>query len=122
MPCNHHLYAIDALSETDAWAAGEAGTIMHWDGQSWQPVPTPTLADLHAIDMLAPDEGWAAGSDAILHWDGVEWSQVDNPTGGAMISLSMVSPTDGWGLVILRHHALGWRCLDEILQHLWQHS
>jgi hypothetical protein len=97
-PCNHHLYAIDALSETDAWAAGEAGTIMHWDGQSWQPVPTPTLADLRAIDMLSPTEGWAAGSGVALRWDGVAWSEVPNPTGSVMTSLSMVSPNDGWGV------------------------
>lgn len=98
VPCNHNLYAVDALSETDAWAAGEAGTIIHWDGQDWLPMPTPTLASLHAIDMLSPMEGWATGSGVILHWDGVVWSAVDNPTGAELTSLSMVSPTDGWGV------------------------
>lgn len=62
MPCNHHLYAVDALSKSDAWAAGEAGTITRWDRQSWQ--PTPILANLRAIDMLSPTEGRAAGMGA----------------------------------------------------------
>ncbi len=98
VPCNHNLFVVDALSETDAWAAGEAGTFMHWDGIAWEPVPSSTLANLHAIDMLSTTDGWAAGSGVILHWDGNVWTEVENPSHAVLTSLAMVGPTDGWGV------------------------
>ena len=83
VPCNHTLFAVDALSKTDAWATGEAGTFMHWDGQTWQPAPSPTQEDLHAIDMLAATDGWAAGDDML---PGTGWRHLDR--GGEPVAYS----------------------------------
>jgi hypothetical protein len=78
------LVSVIALTATDAWAVGNAGSmtrtftadaidqqtvweplIEHWDGTQWSIVPGPHLtgqAMLHGIAASSPDEVWAVGS------------------------------------------------------------
>lgn len=114
---------VTTLPDGTAWATGhydvhdpfqpiETFTLaMHWDGQAWAQVPTPspspypggTKAYLHAVGAVAPDDVWAAGErhgDAgglsvgawimVQHWDGSSWQlvPVPPPTGGVSINYS----------------------------------
>ncbi|MEW5988309.1 MAG: carboxypeptidase-like regulatory domain-containing protein [Chloroflexota bacterium] len=61
------MYGVAAVSTNDVWAVGTSGfgpLILHWDGVTWDSVPTPSEGSggsLQAIDALAADELWAAG-------------------------------------------------------------
>jgi hypothetical protein len=104
------LYGVVALSPTSAWAVGlstlaKVGTaqqspgspvqtlIEHWDGQSWQVVPSPNIGPtsasqrnvLYAVAALSASDVWTAGQFALpdgsgsqlglaLHWNGTAWS------------------------------------------------
>ena len=76
-----HLYAIDAVSPDNVWAAGQQlggdspdqGLVEHWDGQKWSvvPVPTPAAASLVMLDGItaSASQVWVAG-------------EADSPEGG----------------------------------------
>jgi hypothetical protein len=69
------LNALSFPGETDGWAAGEQGLLLHWDGLDWEAANSPADATLYALDFVAPDDGWAAGDGGlILHWDGQDWT------------------------------------------------
>ena len=34
-PTDKDLYSVFALSEDIAWAVGDSGVIIHWDGEKW---------------------------------------------------------------------------------------
>lgn len=84
------LFGVAALSPTDAWVVGGAGVsqgasataepvIAHWDGSSWQIVPSPNVeGELVAISATSASDIWAVGitlsfTELIEHWDGSEW-------------------------------------------------
>jgi hypothetical protein len=85
-----NLYAVDVVSEDDAWAVGNDGFFtrtlaMHWDGFRWSEVPTPPAPQgydfLAGVSAVGPTDVWAAGyvdygTGLVIHWDGNEWSAV----------------------------------------------
>jgi phosphoesterase family protein len=79
-PSGDHLYAVDAVSPDDVWAAGQQlsrfpdnGLVEHWDGHSWSVVPMPAATSasvmLDAIAVTASDQVYVAG-------------EADSPAGG----------------------------------------
>ena len=117
------LNAVSALSSSDAWAVGNGGKTLHWDGTSWSAVTLPGKGDsLSAVDALSPSDVWAVGDRVgptqvtrtlIVHWDGTAWTRVPSPgpskpgLGPVLNSLSMDSATDGWALGYVYHHITG---------------
>lgn len=77
----HHVpltgVAFDGASQ--AFAVGQLGTILRWNGASWSEDPQSvslTTATLNAVAFGADGQGWAVGSfGTILHFDGATWSQ-----------------------------------------------
>jgi hypothetical protein len=77
----NHLYAIDAVSTDNVWAAGmqlnanspDQGLVEHWNGRKWSVValPAPASADLVMLDGITADASqvWVAG-------------EADSPEGG----------------------------------------
>jgi hypothetical protein len=77
----NHLYAVDAVSANDVWAAGmqlngdspDQGLVEHWDGSKWSVVPTPApaSANLVMLDGITADASqvWVTG-------------EADSPEGG----------------------------------------
>jgi hypothetical protein len=106
------LVSVSADAANDVWAVGfnkqrVGPEVLHFDGQSWNTVPTPTKTitiDYHGIRLtetiggsfsavaaLAPNDVWAVGSGQsfqapfaagafIEHWDGAQWSFVPSPS------------------------------------------
>src|SRR5439155_26740366 len=84
---NNDLYGIAALSATDIWAVGGAGSetlTMHWDGTQWSIVPSPSAGALYGVTALSSDNVWAAGyigefpgpyQTVIDRWDVVQWTE-----------------------------------------------
>lgn len=68
----NHLYAVDAVSPDDVWAAGQQlgahapdnGLVEHWDGSAWSVVPLPAATSAsELLDAIAVADGqvWVAG-------------------------------------------------------------
>ena len=83
------LNAVVAPSETNVWAVGAEGMMVHKDATGWHTVPNPVWgADLYTIQMFGSgEEGWAAGSlppdfssdfkrhAVLLHYQHGTWSR-----------------------------------------------
>ena len=77
--------AVVAPSDTNVWAVGDAGLILHRDGSGWHEMSSPVPgANLTTIQMFGSGtEGWAAGAvttgdgtaAVMLHYLGGTWQQ-----------------------------------------------
>jgi len=75
-----NLLAVSAINDHDAWAVGEAGTVLHFDGSDWLQVATNTTSTLRGVWSGSADDVWAVGdASTTIHWDGVEWTGVALP-------------------------------------------
>jgi len=90
----------------EAWAVGAAGKILHYKGDSWSLVASPTDVDLHAVQMLSADEGWAVGSrlqtaqpmSIILHYANGVWTKQSTPEGVRLFDIQMFANGEGWAV------------------------
>jgi len=108
------LASVSAVSPTDVWVAGLAGTpdrtlVERWDGTSWsvqKSLNPGRSAVLHGISADASDDAWAVGDfvDAsgqhplIERWDGARWLlySATEPSGGVHRSrIARSLPTPG---------------------------
>lgn len=68
------LYGVTAITNTDVWAVGANGIILHYDGVAWQSVATPTSQPLYAIWALDANTIYAVGANGtIIKYNGVSW-------------------------------------------------
>jgi hypothetical protein len=70
--------AVWGAAPDDVWAAGDAGTMLHFDGRSWSPVKLEKSWTTWAIWGRGANDVWAAGH-ALIHWDGHSWSGYEYP-------------------------------------------
>jgi hypothetical protein len=94
----NELHGVTAITNNNAWAVGESfggnshqSLVEHWNGTTWQIVPTPdrTLAStLQAVAAIpGTDQAWAVGSHIVAHgyqplierWNGKVWQIVPSP-------------------------------------------
>jgi hypothetical protein len=85
------LLSVYGISQNDAFAVGEASTIIRWNGASWTgPMVAPTTVgscgaaancDYRSIWMVSSSDGWIAGTELtvnseglLLRWNGVAWT------------------------------------------------
>jgi len=111
------LASVFIVSQNDVWAvgtrknngAGNAATIMHWDGVSWVQLPPPaaSVLDLFGVFMMpGGTDGWLVGSAAaggtnLLRWSGT-W-----PTGALSAAAALGAP-DVLRSVYLLSNTHGW--------------
>ena len=56
-------------------------TILHYGGNQWTEVNSPTGSNLSSVVMESTADGWAVGDNGtILHYTGGLWSVVNSPT------------------------------------------
>ncbi len=60
------IFDLTMVSATEGWAVGGAGTILRFDGESWNEVPSPTTVPLLGVFIDSPGRGWIAGEGVIL--------------------------------------------------------
>lgn len=69
------LMSLWAASDSDIWAAGTMGLVVHYDGNTWKALPTGSLITVHAITGTAANDVWFASTDrTMLHTNGVDGS------------------------------------------------
>ncbi len=74
----------------DVWAVGDRGTVLRWDGSSWDTLPTGHADALTTVWASGAADVWAAGTRldggtvemAIHRWDGARWTAIETPAGG----------------------------------------
>lgn len=79
---------VHGTSANDVFFGGNDGTVLHWDGVSWEAMETPTLLPVWGLWAEAPDDVWAVGGDnssrrnppLVMHYDGEAWRIADVPT------------------------------------------
>ncbi len=101
------LTSVSMISETDGWAVGEQGLLLHWNGIQWSKATSPTTEKLESISMVSGTDGWAVAEFLhILHWDGSDWTIVPNPAFPPMFNVvEMLNSKSGWigGRIFLRY-------------------
>jgi len=98
----HHVPLTGVAFDGDAraFAVGQLGTILRWNGASWSEDPQSvslTTATLNAVAFGADGQGWAVGSfGTILHFDGATWSQeqIDPDDAGTNVTSVAVAGHD----------------------------
>ncbi|MEO0823694.1 MAG: glycosyl hydrolase [Pseudomonadota bacterium] len=65
-PENTPLFAIDGLPDGRAWAVGDRGLILHFDGAAWIEEASGTRAHLRCVTCLDDGRVLAAGSDGTV--------------------------------------------------------
>jgi hypothetical protein len=93
LPQGNTLLAIWGAARADVWAVGERGAILHWDGQHWSLVASPTQEFLRCVWGSGPSDVWAAGDHAVIHWDGKRWTMVKEAT---ITSIHGSGPDNVW--------------------------
>jgi hypothetical protein len=88
----------------EAWAAGQAGTLLHFTGGVSTAVPFDTMVDFGAVWGSASNDAWAVGAtpqfeqppgSVAAHWDGRSWSKAIVGT-GTLGSVWGSAATDVW--------------------------
>ncbi len=74
------------VSPSDGWAVGGGGAncpsqpsvLLHWNGTTWNEIPSPVSQTLNSVAMISADEGWAVGeAGTILHYTNVDTLSVN---------------------------------------------
>lgn len=63
---NTPLFAIDGNAQGQAWAVGDNGIILHFDGQDWQSEHSGSEINLRAVLCAADGRVYAAGAEGTL--------------------------------------------------------
>ncbi|MCV3273024.1 WD40/YVTN/BNR-like repeat-containing protein [Roseobacter sinensis] len=80
VPDNTPLFDICGLEDGRAWAVGDRGTILHFDGTDWQSEDSGTRAHLRSVIALSGGQLLASGGDGtvLLRGDGGDWQKLDS--------------------------------------------
>jgi hypothetical protein len=50
---------------------GNGGTVLRWNGNTWERLAAPTTEDLTGVSGTSAEDVWLVGPNVALHWDGV---------------------------------------------------
>ena len=81
LPQGNALSGLWGSSASDLWAVGDAGTALHYDGQTWSLVPATTTKNLNGV--FAPAQGQAVvvgDGGTILRWNGTAFASESSGT------------------------------------------
>jgi hypothetical protein len=90
------LHALWGSARDDVWAAGEAGTILHFDGERWTAMNSHSVRNLLSITGSGRADVWAVGEDVVLHFDGSTWTEVLTDMDELLLSSWSAGPNDVW--------------------------
>jgi len=102
VPAAFPLAGVWGTSSTDAYAVGQGGTILHFDGGSWSAMSSPLSHWLEGVwgtssgDIYAVGATWdgARVNGTILHYDGSIWSTMTSVVDDYLQDVWGTSATD----------------------------
>ena len=92
-----NLLSVAFAGPGSAFAVGQGGVILHWNGYSWSEAPGSrklTRSQLNAVAFTPSGEGWAVGDGrTILHYNGTQWEEPEKTTLPPGSNVTSVSAT-----------------------------
>ncbi len=96
-PTQNRLQAIYAFDSVTIWAAGDNGTLLKCDGQTWEKVELNSSANFTEIYFTNVNDGWLVGDKGtIFRFNGQEWKLLPAFTDKNLYSVHMVDNNYGW--------------------------
>jgi len=94
------LLDVWGASPQDVWAAGEAGTLLHWDGSKWSPARSGVQSAIRTLWGSGSNDVWAGGDFLfLLRWNGSEWTHWQLPDIARGVSdIHGSGPNDVWAV------------------------
>ncbi|MBZ4422498.1 hypothetical protein [Myxococcus sp. RHSTA-1-4] len=119
VPQGQILRAGIAASRTEVYAAGNGGTVLRYDGQTWSREDTPTRATLRGMWMDDAGTRWVVGDEGTIlrrtEASGA-WAKVDSPTQLRLNAVSGSGPDDvvavGEQGTVLSWNGASWSSVD----------
>jgi hypothetical protein len=120
LPQGNDLCAIWGSSPEDVFAVGEGGTILHYDGDSWSAMSSPTMAGLCGVWGSSSNDVFAVGGyfggNNIFHYDGDSWSEMSSPTTSGLLDVWGSSSNDVFAVgsngAILHYDGNSWSVMS----------
>ena len=86
---NTPLFAIDGTADGRAWAVGDRGRILHFDGTTWDEETSGTRAHLRSVVCLDDGTVLVAGGDGTVLRRGADtqWQKLDCPVASNFVSI-----------------------------------
>jgi hypothetical protein len=78
------LFKVWGASADQVFIVGSVGQALHYDGTSWEKVPTPVVGALFTVSGRSATDVYAVGGEGgafLIHWDGTAWNEIDLPVG-----------------------------------------
>ena len=103
------LYAVVAVSPSEAFAVGDGGVILHRTGGRWTQMTSGTTQNLRGVWAASPTDVWAVGhAGTILRYNGSVWTPITGVTAGDCVGVWGSGPDDVWVVATGRvHHYTG---------------
>lgn len=102
-PGNLTVFGVYANSLTDAWAVGDVGLLLRYDGQAWTVPQISAPAQNYTLYNVwgnSPSDVWAVGSSGtIRHFDGESWSASPSNSSSTLLNV--------WGFNLNNVFAVG---------------
>lgn len=96
-PQGADLTAVLAFARDDAWAVGEAGTVLRYTGSLWAPEKSPQDAVLRGIWGAGPRDVWFVGdTGAVLRYRGGDLEPATAVSAGDLYAVSGSSASNVW--------------------------
>jgi hypothetical protein len=95
---------VKAINRNDAWAVGDRGNIIHWNGVGWNSVSSGVTKTLYGVDCTSSSNCWAVGaSKTFVRMVNGSWTTSDftvNPQVPSTYirSVSCSSPDSCWAV------------------------
>ncbi len=113
-----NLLSVAFAGPSSAFAVGQLGVILHWNGSAWTEDPQSikiTSSQLNAVAFSPSGEGWAVGANGtILHYDGTGWSTEQPPAADSGVDITSVAVAGSEAFAVangnlIAHSSAGWQ-------------
>ncbi len=99
-------------ANSNVWAVGDAGVIVHYNNVEWTEVSSPTSMNLQAVCGASANAIWAVGeAGTVLFYNGSMWTEVEVPGQSTLRGVWGTSASDVWVVgsqVILHWNGSTW--------------
>lgn len=93
------LYGVAAVSASNAYAVGEKGTVLRWDGATWNEEDLGTSSSFWAVYAASASAVFIVGSNgAAYKYDGAAWTKLPTGVDNNLYAVHGSSATSVWAV------------------------
>ncbi len=94
-----NLLSLALYPDGQAWAVGQAGNILHGQGNAWTLIDRLQGQSLYGVEFAGPNEAWAVGDEGrLLHYSGGAWSVDEQISKFRLRSISLADAQNGFAV------------------------